>query len=74
MKKGKFDIFDLSNIDKCDLGNKILSLPGHSGGVNSLDIGEFDEHLLISTGMDNRIKVWLKDKLVGDVNANVPIP
>jgi WD40 repeat protein len=49
----------------------IMTLSGHEGGVNSLDIGEFDEHLLISTGMDNRIKIWLQDKLVGDANVNV---
>lgn len=50
---------------------KISSLPGHKGEISSLTIGEFDEHLLISSGYDNRIKVWLKEKLVGDLNVNV---
>jgi len=48
-------------------------LAGHSGGVSSLSVAEFDEHLLISTGNDNKVKIWQNGKLTGDLSINVSI-
>ena len=73
LKKGKLEILYIISEEISDTNCKITALPGHKGEVSSLVIGEFDEHLLISSGYDNRVKVWLKDRLVGDLNVNVII-
>ena len=73
LKKGKFFIIEVEKVKQGFFEGKIATLAGHNGGINSLDIGEFDEHLLISTGSDNRVKVWENGRLIGDVNINVRI-
>lgn len=73
LKKGKFQTLHIVSEDVPDINCKMIILSGHKGQISSLTIGEFDEHLLISSGYDNRVKVWLKDKLVGDLNVNVTI-
>lgn len=44
----------------------------HNGEITSLSVGEFDEYFLVSTGADNRVKVWQKGQLMADFNVNVP--
>lgn len=73
LKKGKVEKLYIISEDAPDINCKITTLFGHKGQISSLAIGEFDEHLLISSGYDNRVKVWLKDRLVGDLNVNVII-
>lgn len=36
-----------------------------------MTVAEFDEHLLLSTGSDGRVRAWQRKQLVGDFNVNV---
>ena len=51
----------------------VSCMPGHKGGVTSLRMTQFDQHFLISTGLDNRVKIWKEHTLLGDTNINVRI-
>ena len=36
-------------------------------------MAEFEEHVLVSTGKDERVKLWRKGELIADWNVNVLI-
>lgn len=45
----------------------------HNGNITSLKIIEFDSHLLVTCGNDERVKIWNEDILLCDCNINVNI-
>lgn len=42
LKKAKFFIIEVEKVKQGAFSGNITTLAGHNGGVNSLDIGEFD--------------------------------
>jgi hypothetical protein len=61
----------VQNSSFSDFQGTITSLSGHASNITSLMFVETDQHFLVSTGKDQRIKIWKQDRLVGDININV---
>jgi hypothetical protein len=69
--KKLINVTECKNDDCQEFQGPAVELGGHSSGMTSLEVAEFEEHLLISTGKDQRIKIWREGQLVADLNVNV---